>query len=999
MTAAIATVGFRFRRAIIVAGLVALAMASTIFYWGRLQSDPATFLDRIRTAIASGDIETAIVLSKKAIGTPVAVKSLELVGEGCLKAGRHGEAIAAYEQLANVQDSEAAIPLGWYYAAEACRTSGRWTHARANYLRFLESVPHHPATHERLGFLLSASGHRWLAVEHFLKLAQGSGATFEELSLLADPERPIEQRSHLEQLAAISPDDFLVRLGIAAHNFWEGRLAESRQALPALITEHPDSPVARALLGEILVGDNDPRFADWYRSLRPPHFVDPDIHYICGLQARREGQPEMAARCFLEAIRRAPLHRRSTIQLAQVLRQLKHDAAERVEARARDFTRLTQELDKALLTKGESAASFLEITSTLERLGRIWEAGAWGLLARERFPEAAWHGALLERVATLLRPDLPLVLPEVDPGKTLDLSGFPAFRLTESETATNPSTIAASSPRFAERPLPFIYNNGADPATAGARIFEQNGGGVAVLDFDRDGHSDLFLTQGGSWTTGQHVPDPAGEFTDRLFRNSQSEEPIDVTTRAMPADHGYGQGAAAGDIDNDGFPDLYIGNIGRNQLLLNNGDGTFRDITEISGLGESDWTASCVIADLDGDGAPDLFDTNYLSGDDIYEKICRGKSCSPVGFPGAPDRLWKAQGDGKFLLVPPQSPEVDGKGLGIIVFRESGRHRPSLFIANDQVPNFLWRNESAEGEAAMHWRDDAFVRGVAFNQNGLAMASMGIAADDANGDGRIDFYVTTFREESSMLLIQDADGQFSDHANEAGLYSVTWPFVGWGTQFLDVDRDGAVDLVGVNGHVDDYRDQGGEYQMRSHLLMNTGTGRFIAPSDESIGPFFARKRLGRGLSRLDWDGDGRMDFAVSWIGEQASLVLNQTTSANHWVSLKLVATQSERDAIGVEVEVRSDGRQQVRQLVAGDGYMASNERLLQFGLGAATSPVSILVRWPSGGHTRIPNVPVDAVVQVVEGREAVSWQAIGRPTRQLPVSNSQPGRDLGHSAR
>ena len=243
----------------------------------------------------------------------------------------------------------------------------------------------------------------------------------------------------------------------------------------------------------------------------------------------------------------------------------------------------------------------------------------------------------------------------------------------------------------------------------------------------------------------------------------------------------------------------------------------------------------------------------------------------------------------------------------------------------------------------MRLEDEAFIRGVAYNQDGLAMASMGIAADDIDGDGRLDFYVTTFKDESSMLFLQDSPGLFVDSATTAGFRSATMPFVGWGTQCLDSDRDGFPDIVGVNGHIDDYRDEGGEFHMRPQFF-----------------------RLGRGLSRLDWNRDGLMDFAVSNVGHRASLVMNVTQGAGHFINVRLTALQGGRDAIGSSIEVHTPDRTWKKQLVAGDGYMASNERLVQFGLGDATTVHKLIVHWPSGTTSTLRDLPADMTIELIE---------------------------------
>jgi hypothetical protein len=289
------------------------------------------------------------------------------------------------------------------------------------------------------------------------------------------------------------------------------------------------------------------------------------------------------------------------------------------------------------------------------------------------------------------------------------------------------------------------------------------------------------------------------------------------------------------------------------------------------------------------------------------------------------------------------------------------------------VPNFLLRNVATDDAHGVTFVEEGFLSGLAFDENGLPMACMGIAADDANGDGRTDFYVTNFKDEYNTLYLQDADGLFVDGTSAAGLRAPSLPFVGWGTQFLDADLDGAPDLVLTNGHVDDYRSTGGQYHMRPQFFRNTGGGRFEELLAPAAGSYFAKEYIGRGLARLDWNKDGQMDFAVSNIGDNASLVTNQSTGVGQFVNVIAHATTTARDAIGAKVTVEAaDGRRWTKLLCAGDGYQASNERMLQFGLGDATG-ASLRVEWPSGATTDVKDVAMGTTLHVIEN---VGWHAL-----------------------
>jgi hypothetical protein len=526
-------------------------------------------------------------------------------------------------------------------------------------------------------------------------------------------------------------------------------------------------------------------------------------------------------------------------------------------------------------------------------------------------------------------------------------------------------------------------------------MFEQTGGGVGAFDYDLDGHVDLYFTQGAPWPTGSAAPRVDAEFVDHLYRNFGGRTLGKVGSVAGLQNLGFGQGVAVGDIDGDGFPDLYVANVGRNRLYRNNGDGTFSAADEALADWPTAWSTSCVLVDLNGDGLADIYDVNYLAGEQVYELICGGKACSPKVFPGAPDDVFLNRGDGRFAPLAGATPQQEAKGLGVVAARFGEDPLVGLFIANDQVPNFFLQanrlpasDGDEESPPMIELADRALLRGLAYNMDGLAMACMGVAADDLDGNGLLDLLVTNFMDEPNSLYLQDAPGLFVDATRTAGLQGPSFPYVGWGTQFFDADLDGQSDLVVVNGHVDDYRDEGKLYQMPPQFFRNRGRARFEQLTPDQLGDYFTQKYLGRGLARLDWDNDGRMDFAVSHIGQPAALVRNASERVGGFLNLVLVGTSSSRDAIGAIVEIETDRGTATRQLVAGDGYQASNQRLLQFGLGTAQQVRRIEVRWPAGSSTVLqPPAGAETINQellIVEGgergwtRAGVAWPASGQ---------------------
>ncbi len=937
---------------------------------------PQQVNDKFEQALTDNDLKAAAEWAQQIpVDESEWIESRLKLGEAETQAGHFETAITWYRSILEQKPDDEQAIRATFYIAELERELGRLSIAESGYNTVLSAVGEDIATRERLAFVLSTSGRAWDATPHFLAIVRAGTATPTDLSFLADLERSVGQLDYLKSCAVKAPTDPVVQLGLAVHAFWEGEHAESERALRAVLLTHPEYLSAQAMLGELLISRDDAEFLKWHDEL-PKHASDhPHIWMTRGLWARRHQELEVSARCFWEALRREPTSRPAVTQLSQVLRLLNHPAQAKFQARAEDLSRLALLIIDVVFTQNaQFEPPIRELAEILERHGRIWEASAWCVVAQKGFPQAEWPSALFQRRRAQLTPDLPLVVDTQNLALQYDLSNYSGIdRLLQNVRSRSAAQIVPdllAEIRFSEeeRGPDFTYQNGDDPATPGTRSFEQTGGGVGVLDYDLDGTPDLFFPQGTEWPTGSPLPRGTGTLRDSLFRQHPPGVYQAVPHLALPAEQGFGQGCTVGDFDNDGFPDLYVANIGRNQLLQNQGDGTFVDVTETAGLAPTDWTASVAMADLNGDGSPDLFDVNYVTGPNVYELICKGKACSPKAYDGTPARLHLSQHDGTFATVP-YGPDVrPGKGLGVVCFPLDSQRFPALFISNDQVANQLLRNISSTSGTGVSFVDQAFVMGTAFNGDGVAMAGMGIAADDVDGNGLTDFYVSNFKDEPNTLLLQDSPALFVDSTNGSGLKAASLDYVGWGTQFLDADRDSRDDLVLANGHVDDYRDRGGEYHMRPQFLRQHERGRFTELRDAEVGPFFGQKRLGRGLARLDWNQDGLMDFAVSNMRDRVSLVTNTTRSAGHFVNVRMVATETARDAIGARVTVTAaDDSRWTKHLLAGDGYMASNERVLQFGLGARRGVKEIRIEWPSGAVSLLNAPPLDGTFLAIEG--------------------------------
>ena len=899
-----------------------------------------------------------------------------LAGEAATKAGRLTQALDYYLDAVRQNEATSDGQLAIFSAAEIHLELGQLSDAEHLYRKVLAAQPGNGVTNERMAFLLSITGRRWNSLDHYFVLIKGGDASFQELSLAADVGRPIEQPDFLKKCQQLSPDDVLVRLALATQAYDEGE-PEAAEQLKTLVAAAPELISAQSMLGELLVdaaSEND--FIKWHESLPSTANDSPDIWFVRGLWARKHSDLKTARECFWQTVVRTPFHRRAFYMLGQVLVALNDPQATQVTDYSELLIGLSQSIDQVLISKGNSEKAIRETTELLEQLGRTWETCAWAVVGRDRFPQAKWPAEIFNRHGHKLTGELPRIESSKNPVVSQKLERVPQFDQLIAKVAGHPMSgrdsirnrpSATGEVHFDESPLiSFQYFNGADPDTKGVRTFEQTGGGVAILDFDADGQPDVFLSQGSIWETGKPLPTASAEYGDKLFRNREGLEFQDVSPSLTGPDSGFGQGCTAGDFNNDGFPDLYVANVGRNCLYENMGDGTFSDVTQAAEITDKSWTVSAMICDLNADGLPDIFDVNYLMGDGVFERICEGRACSPSVFPGAPDRLLINQGDGRFAEVANATPQGDSKGLGVVAFELEANRRPKLFIANDQVANFFLDNKPASNPSNISLLNYANTSGLAFNDNGLAMACMGIAIDDFDGNDFIDLFVTNFHNEANTLYLQGSPGLFGDSTRAAGLQAASIPFTGWGTQALDADLDGWPDLVITNGHVDDYRDEGGEYHMRPQFFHNLG-GQFQELLGNQAGSWFDNKYLGRGLARVDWNLDGLPDFIVSNINAPLSVMQNTSHETGHFLKVYLRATHSARDAIGTRVTVKTGGREVTRQLLAGDGYMASNERVVHFGLGSSDSLEDVTIHWPSGATSKLDSPPVDSALTVIEG--------------------------------
>jgi hypothetical protein len=541
------------------------------------------------------------------------------------------------------------------------------------------------------------------------------------------------------------------------------------------------------------------------------------------------------------------------------------------------------------------------------------------------------------------------------------------------------SAADAQLPQFVdatrEAGLAFQHVNGA---SADKHLAETMGSGGLFFDYDGDGWVDVFLVDGGSLAD----PAVAKRARHRLYHNRGNGTFDDVTARSGIRHSAYGMGACAADYDGDGDVDLYITNDGSNVLYQNRGDGRFVDVTAATGVGEARWSASCAFADLDGDGDLDLWVTNYVAADRGRSPFCgdarRGVRfyCHPLNYDPLPNTLYRNDG-GTFTDVSTESgvAALRSNGLGVIIVDSNNDGRPDVFVANDSLPNYLFRNDGK-----LRFREEALTAGVAMAADGQPRAGMGIDAGDYDRDGRLDLVITNLDFQMHSLYHGLDGGLFAWSTIESGIGYTTLPFVGFGVAFLDTDNDGRLELTIANGHIldnaPDFR-SGATYRQRKLLFRNT-TGRRFAEVGRSAGPGFALEKVGRGLATGDIDNDGDLDLLVTNNGQTADLLRNDGASRVNALLVRLVGTGMNRDAIGARVRVTTGAITQRRDVLAGSSYLSQNDLRLHFGLGAAKEVDALEVRWPSGRTETLRSVPAGQILTIEEGKGIVSRTGFAR---------------------
>jgi hypothetical protein len=508
---------------------------------------------------------------------------------------------------------------------------------------------------------------------------------------------------------------------------------------------------------------------------------------------------------------------------------------------------------------------------------------------------------------------------------------------------------------------------------------ETMGAGVALFDYDNDGRLDIFLVNGaplGDPTPKGTIPQKTGPlYWNRLYHQKSDGTFEDVTEKAGLQGTGYGMGVAVGDYDNDGYEDLYVTAYGGNKLYHNNGDGTFSDVTVKAGVGGSGWSTSAAWVDLDGDGFLDLVVLRYLEWD--FDDIWCGEHkegyrayCHPDFFKPVAPLVYHNNGNGTFTEVAAKLGFArPGKGLGLAIADYDRDGHIDLFVANDSMVEFLYHNR---GNGT--FEEVGLTSEVAVDIDGRTYAGMGTDFADFNNDGWPDIVVTDLANQRYALYQNNGDGSFSYVSSTSGISKMTLAHSGWGIRFLDYDNDGWKDLLIAQGHdLDTVELTFPNFRYREPMLLARNTGKgFIDVSAESGAPF-QKAWVARGLATGDLDNDGRVDAVVNTNDGTAYVLHNETATENHWILLKLVGHQSNRDGIGAEVQATTASTTQTATATTTSSYLSSSDKRVHFGLGKDDVVRQIQVRWPSGIVQTLKDLRANQVLQIDEPSATPRW--------------------------
>lgn len=863
--------------------------------------------------------------------------------------------------------------------AEWQAQSGDLNGAEANLLLLLKKHPTAVPAIRLLIDVYSAQCRRWDSAKYLDRLVRLGDFTEAELIKAIDYREPYDNEALRKAAQKVNPNDSYCRLGEIRVFTFKGVWGQFHGQLGEISKQKPEQLEPWIWYGESLIETGrSNEIADWLKGRPAGYQNHPEYWYVLGMWYLGKGNHAEAARCFAESIKLDRRHVAAMVQLSEVLLQMgDEENSKRARVFAGHLVRINdmaQQIQRGYGTRED----FVDIARRYREVGD--EIGAFGwealVVANDKQPLPAELIAKQKELRTLKLP----------PSKLLDglpLNDWPlppdnAIAGSEPTEAPTPSIDSSLTIRMTDVAtqlgLDASFDNGAEPGR-GWYTLEGVGGGVTAIDYDRDGWVDLYFSQAGDSPV---KPSPAYK-PKRLFRSLASKQFVETTSSACVVDFGYGQSVGTADLDQDGFSDLMVANVGRIECYRNMGDGTFERMEMPQAPIESKWNSSLQAADLNGDTIPDVFHGVYIDGDEVFVKWCQNTAsnrgnCHPKRFTPGRSRILFSSDDGdqsgkigwKLAEQSLLDSLKDGYAFGALMTNIDQAAGNDVFIANDVSPNhFLLSHIDEDGRRRL--TECASESGVAVDSSGRAQACMGIACGDQNRDGKLDIIVTNYRHEVSTLYLQSRPGVFTDGTRGSNLGIHTREWLSFGCQLMDLDNDGWLDFITVNGHIDDLTSEGMQWKMPPQVLKNN-RGRFDWLRKPSPGAYFDVDNVGRGLTMVDYNRDGRGDVVATHLDRPCALLENQSPrNGQNFLQLELIGTRSERDAIGAMIRVIGKSESWVVPVAVGDGFYGTNEHLSHVGLGNVSEIVRIEIDWPSGVREQFDSPRVNRRFQVIEG--------------------------------
>ena len=822
---------------------------------------------------------------------------------------------------------------------------------------------------------------------HLKALIQHRAFDLTLLSAVTDTSsrRLSEQTS--SRLMQRNPNDHRVRLADAYLYLHRRDSARAGDVLEDIVQRHPNFAPAHAMYGQALaLGQRWNELPAWFESTPPESDQLADYWLTLGDAEIKSGNEAAAVHAYWEATKRDANSIAAWDRLRTAIYRLREGDSEFRNAVSEEQLQLVSDHANTLLAIIEKFNDFAgqgkvsqrlaaEVASLLMKAGRNWEAEAWSAVATTLDEDPAESLAdVRSEIVHQLRLNSNWIS-ETTPARKLNFSFLPKPRFDSHWQGVSKSSIV---PQITTHDHLLLSEQSSDWGLAGVgannnpadgsqvTLSQTTGSGGGAIDFDLDGRPDLLIVN----AAGRILA--TDSTSNELLRNLGTTF-LPVSVFAGTGDRGYGQGVAVGDYNEDGFPDLFYANLGKNCLLRNNGDGTFTDCTDV--LNDSTgarWSTSACFVDLNRDSISDLVITNYCRADAGVDQTCLTDEgtptpCHPLKFAAEFDQFFSATKTGQFNNVTDEYVEVStpGRGLGVVAGTFKGNEL-GIFVANDMSRNSFYSREAA---GSMELVDSAAARGVAVDALARTQASMGIATGDFDLDGDLDLYVTGFGREYNIYYEQIATGIWKDETGKLGLIEPTLPMIGFGTQAIDFDCDGLDELIITNGHIGDFSGPDvPPYALPIQLFRRSSQGKFDLVQDDQWGDYFSSGHVGRALWITDVNRDGRNDFFVSHTHEQVRLIINRSHTQNNRIAFKLVATSCSRDAVGAVIRFECDGQRRTLWRLSGDGYLCSNEKTLLAGLGSAKQISQLTVTWQDGSVDQIGTLDANRQYLITQGQ-------------------------------